>query len=106
MTPSNPTANEGVLRRSMRHTNAPKRLIEIFETEIERMNRRYIAYEVLAQPVDIEPDIDYIHPAFAFAASSNPDITYFHEVMRQPDQAQFLKMAVKEIDNHMSKYSS
>ena len=83
----------------MRHTKAPERLIEIFETEIERTNRHYVAYEVLAQPVDIEPDIDYLHPALAFAASSNPDIMYFHEVMRQPDRAQFLKAAVKEIDD-------
>ena len=98
-TPSNPAANEGALRRSMREAKAPERLIEIFETEIERTNRHYVAYEVLAQPVDIEPDINYIHPAIAFAASSNPDIMYFHEAMRQPDQAQFLKAAVKEIDD-------
>ena len=73
-TPSNPAANEEALRRSMRHTKAPERLIEIFETEIERTNRHCIAYKVLAQPLDIEPDIDYMHPALAFAASSNPDV--------------------------------
>jgi hypothetical protein len=68
----------------MQQTKAPKRLIEIFETEIKRVNRYYVAYKVLTQPVDIEPNIDYImHPALAFAASSNPDIMYFHEVMRQ-----------------------
>jgi hypothetical protein len=63
----------------MRHTKAPKRFIEILETEIERTNRHYVAYEVLAQPVEIEPDINYMHPTLGFAASSNPDIMYFHD---------------------------
>ena len=56
--------NEGALRQSIRQTKAPERLIEIFETEIERTSKHYVAFEVLAQPIDIEAEIDYVHPAF------------------------------------------
>ena len=66
--------------------------------EITDTNSHYIAYEVLVQQDDIEPETDYQHPVVAYAASNNPDIMYWHKAMRQPDQKQFIQAAVEEIN--------
>jgi hypothetical protein len=94
----NETAEGATVRRSTRQRKVPQRLIEIFAAEVTDTNQHYVAYEVLAQPDDIEPEIDYQHPAVAFAASNNPDIMYWHEAMRQSDRKQFIQAAKEEID--------
>ncbi len=39
----------------------------------------------------------------AMASSSNPDIMYYHEAMRQPDSKQFTKAAIKEYQDIIKK---
>jgi hypothetical protein len=60
---ANELVEGAVVRRSMRQRRVPQRLIEIFEAEIMSSNNLYEAYELLAQPDDIEPESDYEHPA-------------------------------------------
>ena len=36
----------------------------------------------------------------AFAASADPDTMYYHEVMREPDCAEFIKAMEKEVKSH------
>ena len=77
---ANGAAEGAMVRRSARQQKVPQRLT--FEAEITDTGQHYIAYEVLAQPIDVEPETDYYqHPAVAFAASNNPDIMYWHEAM-------------------------
>jgi hypothetical protein len=46
-----------------------------------------------------ELDIDKFHP-IAFAASSDPDILYLHEAMKQPDANHFIQAMEEEIRAH------
>jgi hypothetical protein len=39
----------------------------------------------------------------AFAASSDPDIMYLHEAMRQPDKKQFVQAMIDEVTTHTEK---
>ena len=36
----------------------------------------------------------------AFAASADPDTMYYHEAMREPDRAEFIKAMQKEVKSH------
>jgi hypothetical protein len=39
-----------------------------------------------------------VDPLLAFSASSNPDVMYLHDAMRQPDRQQFLKAMQQEVE--------
>ena len=41
----------------------------------------------------------------AFAASADPDTMYYHEAMREPDRAEFIKAMEKEVKSHTEKQS-
>jgi hypothetical protein len=38
----------------------------------------------------------------AFMASSNQDTMYFHQAMKAPDQKQFMKAIIKEVNDHIN----
>ncbi|KAI2511537.1 hypothetical protein MHU86_2791 [Fragilaria crotonensis] len=58
--------------------------------------QHYVAFEAIKEWVDIEGEQ---HPMLAFAASADPD-TYYHEAMREPDRAKFIKAMEKEVKSH------
>ena len=44
---------------------------------------------------------DLMSDPIAFAASTNPDILYYHEAMKQPDRLKFLDAIVQEMNAHI-----
>ena len=42
------------------------------------------------------------HPVMAYAASSNPDVMYLHEAMKQPDKKQFVEAMLKEVQGQLN----
>jgi succinyl-CoA synthetase beta subunit len=57
---------------------------------------------LLAIPWEVLHDEEYniqeeMENPMAFVASSNPDILYLDEVMKQPDKAQFQKAMIEEV---------
>ncbi len=56
-----------------------------------------MAYETIKEWDDIEAEQ---HPMLAYAASADPDTMYYHEAMREPDSAEFIKAMDKEVQSH------
>ncbi len=56
-----------------------------------------MAFETINKWVDNEGEL---HPMIAFAASVGPDTMYYHEAMREPDRAEFIKAMEKEVKSH------
>jgi hypothetical protein len=56
-----------------------------------------VAYETIKEWGDIEGEQ---HPMLAYAASADPDTMYFHEAMREPDSAEFVKATGEEVQSH------
>jgi hypothetical protein len=59
----------------------------------------YIVYESQLDEHWDEQEFDHMHPV-AYAASTDPDVMYFHEILREPDKKEFLQSMQKEIDGH------
>jgi hypothetical protein len=57
----------------------------------------HVAYETIKEWEDIEGEQ---HPMLAYAASADPDTIYYHEAMREPDNAEFVKAMGKEIQSN------
>jgi hypothetical protein len=84
------------VRRSSRVHRPTKRLIEMFEAELQFARANGVAYETLAYP---DHDVvDTQHPMVAFAVSADPDTMYLHEALRQPDRKNFIDAMAKEVD--------
>ncbi len=56
-----------------------------------------MAYETIKEWGDIEAEQ---HLMLAYAASADPDTMYYHEAMREPDSAEFIKAMDKEVQSH------
>ncbi len=59
----------------------------------------YIVYESQVDHQWEEQESDFTNPV-AYAASTDPDVMYFHEILREPDKQEFLNSMQKEIDGH------
>ena len=46
-----------------------------------------------------ESGITFLDP-IAYAASTDPDVLYLHEALKQPDRKEFLKVMIKEVAAH------
>ncbi|KAI2499367.1 hypothetical protein MHU86_15079 [Fragilaria crotonensis] len=68
-----------------------------FEAKLEDKLPYYVAFEAIKEWVDIEGEQ---RPMLAFAASADPDTMYYHEAMREPDRAEFIKAMEKEVKSH------
>ncbi|KAI2512113.1 hypothetical protein MHU86_2200 [Fragilaria crotonensis] len=68
-----------------------------FEAKLEDKLPYYVAFEAIKEWMDIEGEQ---HPMLAFAASADPDTMYYHEAMREPDRAEFIKAMEKEVKSH------
>ena len=59
-------------------------------------------YELLSLEA-LHPELPEGHTTiYAMKATSDPDTMYFHEAMREPDKAEFLKAARKELDAQLN----
>lgn len=76
------TTNNVVTTRSGRVSRKPDRYGE------------YEVYESIALT-----DQDYQHYT-AYVASSDPDIMYYHEILKEPDKPQFIQAMEKEVQQH------
>ncbi|KAI2509498.1 hypothetical protein MHU86_4875 [Fragilaria crotonensis] len=74
-----------------------------FEAKLEDKLPYYVAFEAIKEWMDIEGEQ---HPMLAFAASADPDTMYYHEAMREPDRAEFIKAMEKEVKSHTAKFGS
>ena len=68
-----------------------------FEAKMEDKLPYHVAYETIKEWGDIEGEQ---HPMLAYAASADPDTMYYHEAMREPDRAAFIKAMEKEVRSH------
>jgi hypothetical protein len=59
----------------------------------------YVVYESQVGDHWNELSIDHMNP-IALAASTDPDIMYFHEILNEPDKEEFLKAMQNEINGH------
>jgi Reverse transcriptase (RNA-dependent DNA polymerase)/GAG-pre-integrase domain len=73
--------------RSGRMTKTPKKFDD------------YIAYETTPFDSSHEAVTSFVDPV-AYAASSDPDVMYLHEAMKQPDREEFVRAMSKEIKSH------
>ncbi len=96
--PSKPTSqNEEGLRRSTRTRTKP----ELFQHIYNRLGSTKA--DIATTKVEGEIfSLESMCPT-AMAASSNPDIMYYHEAMKEPDSAQFTEAAVKEYQDILEK---
>ncbi len=76
-----------VRTRSGRISKRPKKLDD------------YVVYESHLDQQWDEQNIDHVNP-IALAASTDPDVMYFHEILREPDKEEFLKSMQLEINGH------
>lgn len=66
---------------------------------ISRAPQRFDDYIAHAVDGPVEACIEYQHP-IALATSSDPDVMYLDQAMKQPDRKEFLKAMEKEINAH------
>ena len=68
------------------------------EAKLETKLPYHVAFETIKEWVDIEGEE---HPMLAYTASADPDTMYYHEAMREPDRAEFIKaMQKNEVKSH------
>lgn len=96
--------NKG-LRRSPRlnpEVNVGNKLIAL-QTMLASAGQDEIENELLAMPAEYESGIDlgHMHP-LAYKASTDPDIMYLHQAMKEPDKHEFVKAMQKEVEDQMS----
>jgi hypothetical protein len=68
-----------------------------FEAKLEDKLPYHVAYETIKEWGDIEGEQ---HPMLAYAASAEPNTMYYHEAMREPDRAKFIKEMQKRVQSH------
>jgi hypothetical protein len=76
-----------------------ERLLLALQTELEQVNPLYVPFEALAMPETV--DTQATPSIFALAASADEDTMYYHEAMKQPDKAEFLKGMMKEVTDQL-----
>ena len=74
---------------------------------VRRLIETYVALNAVTVPNHVLGsaflfDIEQDSPINAFAASSDPDIMYLHQAMKEPDKAQFLKAMDQEVQAHIT----
>jgi hypothetical protein len=61
-----------------------------------------LAFKALLEPFDfLEPDLWQDQHPLALKASTDPDIMYYHQAMKQPDKIKFEEAMDKELKGHM-----
>ena len=86
------------LRRSTRMRRPVDRLVFLAELAASH----HVGGEILSFQATCPSDTHAApDPILAMAASTNPDIMYLHEAMREPDRKQFLRAMVKEVQAQM-----
>ena len=74
---------------------------------VRRLIETYVALNAVTVPNQVLGsafllDIEQDSPINAFAASSDPDIMYLHQAMKEPDKAQFIKAMEQEVQAHIT----
>jgi hypothetical protein len=100
-------SNMQEIRRFSRTRKPSLKLRDIMDARaIQRTIQIHVGFEAhLLFNVIEELDIEKVHP-IAFAASSDPDILYLHEAMKQPDANHFIQAMEEEIRAHEDKIVS
>jgi hypothetical protein len=91
--------DEAAVKNSQASSRGSK-VLEVWydlEAKLEAGLPYHVAYETIKEWADIEGEQ---HPMLAFAASADPDTMYYHEAMREPDRAEFIKAMQKEVKSH------
>jgi hypothetical protein len=87
-----PTPAKGaVMTRLGRTTKLPTYLDEYVTSETDVANTR--RYDTIVACTD------YMDPV-SFRLTGNQDNFYYHEILREPEKAEFIKAMKEEIDNH------
>jgi hypothetical protein len=102
-----PPSKKEVRRRSQRNQKGLMRLMEVMTSEAHEITKHSeVPGEILALE-SLFSDNHYSHselqPLLAFKASSDPDILYWHEAMKQPDAEKFKEAAEKEVRDQMNR---
>ena len=86
------------LQRSQRDRRPPDRLTMTWSSEICSDIPGEILCLSAMYPEDTVATDD---PILAYAASTDPDTMYYHEAMREPDRAKFIKAMGEEIEGQI-----
>ena len=102
------TEAEAPIRTSSRRWKASARALESREQESLNWNTVFTAaqdqqedqqyYEAMHQ--DYYKIQDYMQDPLAYLSSSDPDMMYFDQAMKQPDCKEFLNVAIREVNSH------
>ena len=112
-----PPANDTSMRLWSRRHKPTRRLIESIEqaraTETQSRSYQAVSHDApFSKIIGNDYENDVYHGAeeyeiqrqmtdpIAFATSSDPDIMYLHEAMKQPDKREFIQAMVDEVTTH------
>ena len=88
----------GTVTRAGRATKLTTRMAESIQQQYEGIVSLYVAWEVYHdQSYGIQ---DEMEDPIAFAATSNPDVMYLDQAMKEPDRDEFEKAMIKEVTAH------
>jgi hypothetical protein len=95
------TRNRRPVERLIQVMKAPfERVLDAMKVEIAYRTRNAIEGELFCLsimfPIEQEQD-----PIIALKASTDPDTMYWHQAMKQPDKAEFVKAAQKEVEGQV-----
>lgn len=102
--------NLEVVTRSGRRVRTPQRLIQVMAAEIAELTHNNVEGELLAYQLLCPKGREILtgkkcgkdcrcNPLLAYKATADPDTMYFHQAMKEPDRAKFIKAMIKEVSN-------
>jgi hypothetical protein len=63
----------------------------------------YLSYYEVLHEDDYKLQDDMNDPIAFLSRTSDPDMMYFHEAIRQPDREDFIKAIIKEVNDHIKR---
>lgn len=94
-----PTAPPVEYSRFGRRRTRTERFIEVSQAKMESTIPRFVAFEALLPLGMGEQEVETLT---ALKATSDPDTMYYHEAMKEPDRAEFIKAMAKEVKDQMA----
>jgi hypothetical protein len=87
-----------VVTRAGRETRMTSRMAESLQQQHDGIVSMYVSWEVYHdESYGIQNEME---DPIAFAATSNPDVMYLDQAMKEPDRIEFEKAMIKEVTTH------
>jgi hypothetical protein len=100
--PCPPPETETLGRRSSSRTPPPaEQLIKVMLVKIKDVTQHDVEGKIFCLEALFPVREEIERPLMGFKATSNPDIMYLHEAMKEPDRGEFVKAMEKEVRDQM-----